>query len=135
MRKIARIIVHCSDSPDKLDIGAKEIAEWHLQRGFKTIGYHFVVRRDGSIETGRPIDQVGAHVAGHNSDSIGICWVGRDRPTAFQRESLIEQIWDLLDQFHLQVSDVYGHKELNPGKSCPNLDMPAFRKELEEWKS
>jgi N-acetylmuramoyl-L-alanine amidase len=131
---VTRVIVHCSDSPDTRDIGAKEITQWHIARGFHTIGYHFVCRRDGSIEHGRPVEDVGAHVEGHNQDSIGIVWVGRDRMTEFQKESLIEQIWDLLDEFHLTVDDVYGHSDFNPHKTCPNYAIKKLREELRQWK-
>lgn len=139
MRKIHRVIIHCSDSPDARDLGAKEIKQWHTDpvskggRGFKNIGYHAVVRRNGSIESGRPESEVGAHVKGHNSDSLGVVWVGRTRMTEVQKESLIEQIWDWIDQYGLTVNDVYGHHELDPKKTCPNFQMDKFRQELEDW--
>jgi N-acetylmuramoyl-L-alanine amidase len=86
MRKINRIFVHCSDTPTGRDVSAADIKRWHTDpkpkgNGWRDIGYSHVIRIDGTIELGRPVEQVGAHVAGHNSDSIGICLVGRDKFT------------------------------------------------------
>src|SRR5688572_4775960 len=97
------IVVHCSATDDSQDIGVKEIREWHTQpypkgRGWSDVGYHRVIRRDGTVEEGRPIQSVGAHVQGHNHRSVGICLVGgieaddknraRDNFTAAQKEAL-----------------------------------------------
>lgn len=84
MRTIDSIIIHCAYTPPGMDIGATEIRRWHVEeRGWKDIGYHYVVRRDGDVEPGRDLDgdgdvveEVGAHAAGHNAHSIGICLVG-----------------------------------------------------------
>lgn len=70
------IVIHCSATRPSQDIDAAEITRWHRQRGFVAIGYHYVIKRDGTVEQGRPEDTVGAHVSGHNSNSIGICLVG-----------------------------------------------------------
>lgn len=74
------IIVHCSATPPGMDIGAKEIDRWHRERGWLKIGYHFVIRRDGFMEPGRGIEEVGAHAEGYNSLSVGICMVGGVAP-------------------------------------------------------
>ena len=71
--------MHCSDTPPGMNIGAAEIREWHLERDFIDIGYHWVIPRDGSLEQGRPADTVGAHTFGYNSTSVGVCLVGRDQ--------------------------------------------------------
>lgn len=135
MRVITKIILHVSDSPDSRDIGAAEIKKWHVDpppkgNGWKDIGYHEVVRRDGTLERGRPYDQAGAHTKNHNSDSLGICWVGRSKYTSLQYLTLLNIVKVLLASHGLKTTDVYGHAELNPGKSCPNLDMNKFRKDL-----
>lgn len=70
------IVVHCSATRPAQDIGAAEIRGWHIARGYWDIGYHLVIRRDGRIETGRPLDDIGAHVAGFNAISVGLCLVG-----------------------------------------------------------
>ena len=78
MRKIKEIIYHHSQTPSSMDIGFKEIDQWHKSRGWSGCGYHYIIRRDGSLEFGRKEEKIGAHVAGHNSYSIGICMVGDD---------------------------------------------------------
>ena len=73
MRKISLIIIHCSAvGPDRTS-SAEDIDKWHKDRGFKCIGYHYVIRRDGSIEPGRPEWMIGAHCVNHNKYSIGVC--------------------------------------------------------------
>src|SRR5471030_3257168 len=70
------LVVHCSATPATMDIGVREITQWHIRRGFDTVGYHYVIRRNGELETGRRESAVGAHVKGHNANSIGICLAG-----------------------------------------------------------
>ena len=76
MRTINEIIVHCTATPEGKDYTVDDITRWHKERGFKTIGYHYVVYRDGSVHEGRPLAEVGAHCKGHNAHSIGVCYVG-----------------------------------------------------------
>ena len=97
MRKINEIIVHCAATPEGKHITVKDIDKWHRQRGFKQIGYHYVIYLDGSINVGRSEAQIGAHCTGHNSNSIGVCYIGgvakdgktpKDTRTPEQKESL-----------------------------------------------
>jgi N-acetylmuramoyl-L-alanine amidase len=138
--KIAKIVVHCSDSPDNLDIGAAEIRVWHTAkppggRGWRDIGYHYVIRRDGTVETGRYENgdsvlegrEIGAHVLGHNSDSLAVCLVGRKQFARAQLESLTMLVRCLLVRTSLPKTAVLGHYELDKHKTCPNLDMDLFR--------
>lgn len=133
MRKINKIIIHVSDSPDKLrGIGAADIKRWHTDEppkgnGWSDIGYHYVIKRNGIVEDGRPIDRAGAHTKGHNADSIGICWVGRNKFTDEQKKSMIELVNELMDEYELTPNEVKGHKEFFSGKTCPNLDMDEVR--------
>ena len=76
MRKITKIIVHCSATPEGKDYSVDTIRDWHLARGWRDIGYHFVIYRNGEIAEGRPIEQSGAHCKGENYCSIGICYIG-----------------------------------------------------------
>ena len=77
MKKINTIVVHCSATPRHKDFSAEDIRDWHVKgNGWDDIGYHFVIRLDGSIEYGRMVDKYGAHVKGHNYDSLGICYIG-----------------------------------------------------------
>ena len=71
-RKIDLIIIHCSATREGQDIGRDEIDKMHRQRGWREIGYHHVVRIDGTIEEGRDEDKIGAHTKGHNKHSIGV---------------------------------------------------------------
>lgn len=130
MRKIKRIVIHCSDSPDSIDFGARDIKDWHLERGWSDIGYHWVVRRSGIVEKGRDESIAGAHVAGHNKDTIGICWVGRDKPAPKQLDGLLRLVARVGRAYGLGPLDVYGHYELDGRKTCPNFDMDWFRAEL-----
>lgn len=127
MRKIDEIIVHCSDSEADRDIGAATIDDWHRMKGWKCIGYHFVVRLDGTIENGRPVEQIGAHCKGHNAHSIGICYIGgrkngkhEDTRTEKQKESLLQLISKLKSKYG--VSKVVGHCNYNRNKACPCFD-------------
>lgn len=132
MRKIRKIIVHCSATPEGKDIDAEEIKKWHLKRGWRDIGYHFVIKLDGTIEEGRPIEQTGAHVKGHNYNSIGICyiggvekkkkndkWIAKDTRTKKQKDSLIDLLLRLKEDYPGAV--IHGHNEFS-SKSCPCFD-------------
>lgn len=124
MRNIKRRIYHCSASTPTMDIGVKEITTWHLDRGFNDIGYHIVVRKNGSIEFGRPFNVVGAHCKGYNRESIGICWVGGyggiDDRTEAQKTTL--KIVDKMLNAMLPESTPHGHNEFS-SKTCPNFDV------------
>ena len=80
MRSIDFIAIHCAATPAEVDVGVREITRWHRARRFRTIGYHYVIRRDGTIEKGRPDDQRGAHEPRINSRSIAVCLVGGAPP-------------------------------------------------------
>lgn len=134
MRKITTIVVHCSDVGPGQRSSAADIDDWHKQRvtkdgtHWKGIGYHFVVRRDGSIENGRPIEEVGAHVVGHNRHSIGICyeggkdWNGVNTDTRTPEQ--VKVLRRLVEEMHRLFPNalIVGHHDLNPGKKCPCFD-------------
>jgi N-acetylmuramoyl-L-alanine amidase len=124
MRKIERHIIHASASPNNRDIGVKEIASWHKERGFNNIGYHYVIRRDGAIETGRPLEQVGAHVQGQNKGSIGTCLVGAGLSindfTSFQLDALKRLHEEICIRF--PNITLHGHREY-ANKSCPGFNI------------
>ena len=134
MRKINEIVLHCSGTRPDADIGAREIREWHVQgQGWRDIGYHLVIRLNGLIETGRPLDQAGAHVAGHNADSVGICLVGglgeNGRPEAAfapeQWAALRAKLAELKNAF--PGAHILGHRDF-PGvtKACPSFDVKTW---------
>ena len=92
LANINRIILHCTDTPPNMKVDISVVREWHLERGFNDIGYHFLIRKDGSIEHGRSLTTVGAHTKGQNSNSIGVCyeggWEEEDDRTCEQKDSI-----------------------------------------------
>ena len=136
MRTINEIIVHCSATPEGRNVTVKDIDTWHRQRGFRCIGYHYVIYLDGSVHTGRPESQVGAHCLGHNSHSIGVCYIGgvakdgktpKDTRTDAQKESLIKLIKELKAKY--PKATVHGHREY-ANKACPCFDAKSEYKNL-----
>lgn len=135
MRQIKKIVVHCTDSADSIDVGFREINEWHRQRGWLSpsgisCGYHYIIRRNGTLERGRPDSEVGSHAQGHNSNSLGIVWVGQKQMDPRQEATLLPVIRGLMNQYNVAIDNVVGHYELNGGKTCPNIDMNWLRAEL-----
>ena len=133
VRPINKIIVHCSATPPYMDIGVEEIREWQVgERGWSDIGYHIVIRRDGTAEMGRPFWKVGAHCRGANKTSIGVCLVGGtnavDRKkaeanfTLAQYRALAEWVEYLQVEFGPGLA-VMGHRELNSHKACPSFEV------------
>lgn len=148
MRIIKRIVIHCSDSW----VGDAELIDrWHKARTYRNykgeikhwsgIGYHKVIlngkrkphskyikRFDGLIEDGRKDERQGAHVAGENRDTLGVCLIGR---TSFTQKQMFVSLPVLLGQwmtkYNISVDNVLGHYELDSGKTCPNWDMPIYR--------
>lgn len=127
MRKINTIVVHVTDSPDDKDIGVKEIRQWHLDRGWSDIGYHYVIRRNGKVEKGRDVNTPGAHVKGHNKNSLGVVWVGREQMTIEQIGSLVSLVFKLMCEYNIPSSRVLGHFELDSSKTCPNMAIEELR--------
>lgn len=127
MRAIDKIVIHCSASDIKEHDNIKVIKEWHLERGWNDVGYHFFIKKNGDIQMGRPIEKSGAHVKGHNSHSIGICYSGLVGPTVLQEETLLALTRNLVAIFNLKRNQIYGHHELDKNKTCPNMDMDKFR--------
>lgn len=136
MRKINQIIVHCSATPEGKNFHANDIDRWHKERGFDCIGYHYVIDLDGTIEKGRPIEKVGAHVKGHNSNSIGVCYIGglasdgktpKDTRTVEQKTSLLHLLRELKSQF--PAVTIHGHREF-ANKACPCFDAFTEYKSL-----
>ena len=129
MRKINKIIVHCTATPEGRAHTVKDVDAWHRQRGFDGIGYHFLVLLDGTVETGRPLEKQGAHCLGHNADSVGVCYVGgvaadgrtpKDTRTPVQREALRGLVGWLRGLF--PCATVHGHREF-AAKACPSFDI------------
>lgn len=124
MRKINKIIIHCSDSDVKQHDDISVIYGWHVnERGFNDVGYHFFIKWDGTIQKGRDLSAIGAHCKGQNSDSIGICLHGRHKFTTKQFYELKALLYELMSQFKLTTKDIYPHNHFDKGKTCPNFDI------------
>ena len=131
-RKITEIIIHCSATREGQHFTAADIDRWHRSINYDCIGYHFVILLDGTIERGRPLEQIGAHCKNHNKQSIGICYIGgldangdpKDTRTPTQREQLRRLVQQLMKQF--PAATLHGHREF-AAKACPCFDV---RKEL-----
>lgn len=122
-----------------MDIGVEQINQWHSKRPDYVAssnglycGYHWVIRRNGTMEAGRLESDIGAHCKGQNHDSIGICLVGRGEYTIEQWKSLMWLLCQKLDHYDLEPKQVFGHCEFTTLKSCPMFEsMDKFREELE----
>ena len=132
MRTITLLVIHCSAVRPDQTSSAAQIDTWHRRQGWHLgIGYHYVVRRDGQIESGRPEWMVGAHCKNHNAHSIGICYEGglnargqpADTRTLAQKLAMVQ----LLEILHRKYPKalIVGHHDLNPLKACPCIDNVA----------
>ena len=129
MRKIDKIIIHCSATREGQDIPVETIRKWHVEgRGWSDIGYHFYIDINAKIWKGRDIQKIGAHCSGNNRSSIGICYCGgveadgktpKDTRTASQKESLLHVLKTLKAMF--PDASIYSHNEF-ANKACPSFD-------------
>lgn len=139
-RKINKIILHCTDTPEGRETSVKEIESWHIKRNFDGIGYHYVIHLDGTIESARPLSLAGAHCEGYNSYSIGIAYVGgrvkgggttpKDTRTLAQKKRMWMLVMHLLKYF--PSATVHGHNEFTSLKACPSFNV---KKEWERLKN
>lgn len=141
MRKINYIVLHCSASKAGKKLTVDDIDKMHRARGWRKIGYHYVIYPDGSIHQGRPLAEAGAHVAGQNADSVGICYIGgldqngkpADTRTEEQRAAMFFLLQRLKEQF--PQAEILGHRDFSPDldgngviepwefiKACPCFD-------------
>lgn len=127
-RFINEIIIHCSATPDGKDYTVDDIRRWHKKQGWTDIGYHYVIYRDGTIHEGRSIDIVGAHCTGHNTYSIGVCYIGgvqrngktpSDTRTHAQKEALERLLGEL--KVIYPTARIHGHRDF-ANKACPSFD-------------
>lgn len=150
-RAINLIVIHCSATPNGRRTTAADIDVWHQSRGFQrartwrnrqnyslaAIGYHFVIYIAGTVATGRHLDEIGAHVAGNNRNSIGICMAGTDRFSAAQWEALKGCVTALQKLY--PRARICGHRDLSPDqnndglvepwewlKTCPGFDVATW---------
>lgn len=132
MRPISKLVVHCAATRPSMDIGADDIRGWHKMRGWSDNGYHYVIRRNGEIELGRPVEKSGAHVRGHNKHSIGICLAGGVDNSGNPEANYTNEQWSALDGLIHRLTreypnaEVMGHNDLYSGKACPCFDVKAW---------
>lgn len=127
-RKIDRIILHSTATPEGRDVDAETITRWHKNKGWSTIGYHYVVKLDGTIENGRSVHDIGAHARGYNRTSIGVVYVGgcddemqpKDTRTVEQCMALANLLEALLDLY--PNATLHGHNEFAQ-KACPSFNV------------
>ena len=128
MRKLTRIILHCTATPDGRHVDVDTIRSWHRKRGWSDIGYHYVIYLDGSVHVGRDVAKVGAHVVGHNADTIGVVYVGgtdaggkaKDTMNAAQETAFVNLVKHLRDQYGPLT--LHGHNEY-AAKACPSFNV------------
>ena len=124
---IKSLIIHCSDTPDSENLKAIDIHKMHLNFGWNGIGYHKVITRDGLIENGRPEYWTGAHVYGKNSESLGVCLIGRKNFTDDQYDSLYQVLIEWKSKYI--KAKILGHSEsTTTKKTCPNFDVQVWCK-------
>jgi len=142
IERVDYLVVHCAATRPSMDIGVAEIRRWHKRRGFFDVGYHYVIRRDGTVEPGRPPDRPGAHARGFNRRSISVCLVGgvkennvkvaEDNFTEAQKDALYGVLAALRSEY--PKSEVLGHRDLpDVHKSCPSFDVRSWLEEQDAY--
>lgn len=128
MRKIDKIILHCSATKEGQHFTVEDIDAWHKARGFAKIGYHKVIYLDGTVHNGRPLEQIGAHCLGYNATSIGICYIGGldvdGKPKDTRTEAQKKALYNLLDELKglFPKATIHGHNEF-AAKACPSFNV------------
>ncbi len=130
MRNIKHIVVHASATREGKNFHAKDIDNWHKHRGWRCIGYHYVVNLDGKIEKGRLESEIGAHVRGYNRESIGVCYIGgldvngvaKDTRTPQQKVALSILLKELKTRY--PSATILGHRDLSPDRNGNGVIEP-----------
>lgn len=133
MRDITHIVIHCSATIEGRPHTVQEVERWHKAKGWASIGYHYVVTLDGKAWTGRPERSPGAHVGGHNSTTIGVCYIGgldlnaqpKDTRTDAQKAGLLTLLRSLKGRY--PTATILGHRDLSPDKNKDGKVTP------DEW--
>ena len=137
MRRITMIVLHCSGVMPNVHQDISVIDNYHRKNGWNGVGYHAYVRRDGTVQHGRPLWQVGAHVVGHNKHSIGICYEGgldsAGRAADTRTPQQVRAVRELVERYHAYFPEavIVGHHDLDPSKPCPCFDVVNTYKDLQ----
>lgn len=135
-RTINEIIIHCTATPEGKDYTVETIRQWHRQRGFSDVGYHYIIHPNGQIDDGRDVNVAGAHCSGHNSHSIGIAYIGgmtadnksaKDTRTDEQRTA-IKRLLRALRSIYPKAK-IHGHRDF-AAKACPSFDATSEYKNI-----
>lgn len=130
-REINSIFLHCSASDMAAHDDISVIRKWHVdERGWTDVGYHYFIKRNGTVQKGRPLSKAGAHTKGYNENSIGICIHGNTKFTADSLNSLESLLKSLLNKFP-SIIEIKGHWEVNENKTCPNYSIKRFKNLLD----
>jgi N-acetylmuramoyl-L-alanine amidase len=124
-RKINWIVIHQSASNNPKHDNLETIRQWHKERGFKDVGYHFFIKKDGTVSKGRDEDKEGAHVKNHNKGSLGICLSGEGEKTPEQLRALEVLLIDLCSRHDLEKKDILGHNDL-AATECPGFNLTGW---------
>jgi len=143
------LAIHCTATREGQDIDATTVDGWHRKQGWAGIGYHFLIHLDGSVEAGRPVDAIGSHIAGHNSNSVSIVYVGgldaqgrpKDTRTPEQKDAMVQLVRHLKAKYRA-ITRVGGHRDFSPDKNgdgkitsnewlkaCPCFDVSTWLQE------
>ena len=133
--KTDMIVIHCASTPASMDIGVKEIKKWHIEDNkWDDIGYHYVIRRDGTLETGREEHRTGSHARQVNGTSLGVCLVGgygsggwENNFTEEQFSTLKDIVSKLKDKYNIEAEKIIGHYEVDDVKKWPSFDVKEWR--------
>jgi N-acetylmuramoyl-L-alanine amidase len=137
-RPVNKLIIHCSATPPSMDVGVYEIKKWHTDKkprgnGWSDIGYHWVIRRDGTIEDGRDVNKIGAHTKGYNTGSLGLCLVGGVNGVNDADANFTDKQWHSLELMARGIKamiphiTIHGHNEY-ANKSCPSFSVQTWVK-------
>ena len=129
------IVIHCTQTPPNMDVDVAKVTEWHKDRGFDTIGYHYLIKRDGTLQAGRDEDLVGAHAVAVNGTSIGVALAGggtadmgwENNFAPIQFETLKSILLKLKEKYNIEK--IIGHYQVDDKKKCPSFDVPKWLEE------
>ena len=136
--RIDYVVVQWASTKADMDVGFREIDQWHKRRGWLGCGYHFIIRRNGIIETGRELHTHGAHVKSFNHNSVGVCLIGGMDADGDDDANYTQSQWDTLDSLVDVLSKIYpnaavvGHNDLDPNKSCPVFEVKEWLTQIKE---
>jgi len=129
MRDIDTVIIHCSATPPSMDISANEIRHWHVNdNGWSDIGYHYVIKRNGELEIGRSLSDIGAHAKGYNKTSIGVCLVGGANIHGEPSDNFTPEQMSTLKMITViyRHHNIIGHNEVDEKKACPSFNVQKW---------